>query len=144
MRRASSLCLLGLWLLDVGCGGSSSPGTCSPAPFTACSGNDLVTCVGPSGQEGTLEHTNCRATGQFCLLSPDRLSASCSAPVLGELCFGRNTLGCGAGDQLLRCVWVSEQPEPGVSGDVGIWRVQTDCTATSQVCTIGEAACSAP
>jgi hypothetical protein len=143
MRRTLSLCLYGLCCLAAACAESTDPGTCSPAPFTACSGNELVTCVGPDGQEGTPVRTACAATGQFCLTSGFG-SASCGAPVLGALCFGRNTSGCAAGDELLRCVWVSEQPEPGVSGDVGVWRVQTDCTATARVCPIGTAACAVP
>jgi hypothetical protein len=140
MHRSLSRSSLVLCCLTMACAGSDDPGTCSPAPFTTCSGNSLVTCVGPDGAEGTLERTDCRATGQFCLMPG--FDASCSAPLLGELCFGRNTTGCAAGDQLLRCVWVSEQPETGVSGDVGVWRVQTDCTATGLVCAIGTAACA--
>jgi hypothetical protein len=143
MRRTLSLCLFCLVSFTGGCVESTEPGTCSPAPFTACSGNELVTCVGTDGEEGTPVRTDCTGTGQFCLGSGIG-SAGCSAPVLDEFCFGRNTTGCAAGDQLLRCVWVSEQPESGVSGDVGVWRVQTDCTAIARVCPIGAAACSAP
>jgi hypothetical protein len=52
-------------------------------------------------------------------------------------------LGCAMGDQLLRCVWISEMPQPGVSGDVGVWRVQTDCTVGMQMCPLMTAACTA-
>jgi hypothetical protein len=139
-----ALGLICLSTLTTGCGSSTSDASCSPVGFVTCSGNSLVTCAGDvAAESGTPEFVDCRATGQYCVGSIFG-SASCSAPILGELCFGRNTTGCGATDQLLRCVWVSEQPEQGVSGDVGVWRVQTDCRATSQVCTIPGASCSAP
>lgn len=145
MNRTRWLLLLPSLALVAACAGEDTPPTCSPVGFVSCSGNDVVTCAGdPAAASGTPEFVDCTATaGLFCL-EPTFGDASCSAPILGELCFGRNTLGCASGDQLLRCVWVSEQPEPGVSGDVGIWRVQTDCTATGRVCTVPSASCSLP
>lgn len=144
MHVTRTLSLCSILFVTAACAETTTPGTCSPIGFKSCSGNSLVYCDGlPTAQEGTPTFTDCTATGQFCL-DASFGSASCGAPVLGELCFGRNAIGCGAGDQLLRCVWVSEQPEPGVSGDVGVWRVQTDCTATGQVCRIGTSACAAP
>lgn len=134
------VCLSGL---TAGCGSSITDASCSPVGFVTCSGNSLVTCDGdPSAPSGTPVFKDCRATSQFCL--EPGFTASCGAPLLGELCFGRNTTGCGATNRLLRCVWVSEQPSPGVSGDVGVWRVETDCAASSQVCRIPGASCSAP
>jgi hypothetical protein len=123
---------------------SDTPATCSPAGFTACSGNTLVTCVSASdsatGGPGTQLRDDCTATGQVCIDAPT--SASCGAPSLGDLCFSRNMKGCGANDNLLRCVWVSEQPDPSVSGDVGVWRVETDCGATTERCPLMTAACA--
>lgn len=143
-----ALCFFSALVLVVvaGCD-SSSPATCSPAGFTACSGNTLVNCVsatdgGGSGGPGMQVRVDCTAMGQVCIESTG--SAACSAPVLSELCFTRDMQACGASDQLLRCVWVSEQPQPGVTGDVGVWRVQTDCTTSSQVCRLQTAACAAP
>jgi len=139
-----ALCLVVLSGLASGCGSGTSDESCSPVGFTSCSGNSVITCVGDAAApSGVPQFTDCRATGRFCLMG-DFGGGSCGAPVLGELCFGRNTTGCGLGDQLLRCVWVSEQPQVGVSGDVGIWRVQTDCTATSLACHIPGASCTAP
>lgn len=138
-----AVCLLCLSALAAACGGSTSDGTCSPVGFVTCSGNSVVTCAGdPGAESGTPLFTNCRATSQFCVESG--ISGSCSAPVLGQLCFERNSVGCGATDQLFRCVWVSEQPSNGVTGDVGVWRVQADCAASGQVCRIPGSACAAP
>jgi len=126
---------------------ATSPGSCSPVGFVACSGNTLVSCVASSsadaGTSGITVNEDCTAAHQFCLGS-GFTGASCGAPVTGERCFGRDTTGCAASDQLLRCVWVSEQPEPGLIGDVGVWRIQTDCAAMSQVCPLATAACAAP
>lgn len=138
------LFMLALGSLFVGCESTSTPSFCSPPGFMTCSGNELVTCVGMPGQDGgTSTRVDCTAMGQFCRGSGFDVS-SCGAPLLGDTCFGRNLTGCAAGDQLLRCVWISEQPEPGYSGDVGIWRVQTDCTTSSQVCRLATASCAAP
>ena len=123
---------------------SSTPATCSPAGFTACSGNTLVTCVstsdGGSGGPGMQMRVDCTAMAQVCIEATT--SASCGAPSVGSLCFTRDMRACGNGDQLLRCVWVSEQPQAGVMGDVGVWRVQTDCTSSSQTCRLMTAACA--
>ncbi len=131
----------------VGCG-SDSTGTqdCSPAGFVTCgSGNRLVTCnaiPGQEGENGMAITTDCTTMGQFCLDSGS--SASCGAPVIGKTCTGKNLEGCGAADQLMRCVWVSEQPQPGISGDIGVWRVKTDCKTSSQVCAPKTSKCAAP
>lgn len=51
----------------------------------------------------------------------------------GCVCMVQNYMACGD-DELLRCVFVSEQPEPGPSSDIGVWRVETACTESGQVC----------
>lgn len=139
-----ALCLVTFATLAAGCGSGITDASCSPVGFTSCTGNSVVTCVGdPAAPSGVPQFTDCRTTAQYCLMG-DFGGGHCGAPLLGELCFGRNTTGCGVGDQLLRCVWVSEQPQGGITGDVGIWRVQTDCTATGLGCAIPAATCTAP
>jgi hypothetical protein len=113
------------------CGGGDTP--CSPPGFTMCEGNTLQTCVGdPGASEGVLEGEDCTEDGRVCRESIG--NAVCTMAAVDTGCFARDALACSEADEVVRCVWVSEEPHPNFSGDIGVWRVQTDCAEGGQVC----------
>lgn len=133
MRRA----ILVLSLLFAGaCQSMPTEGRCSPIGFTACSGNDLVTCnAHPSSPDaGVASRYDCTADGLVCV---GTTSAACAMASVGLACRVQDHLACSSDDELLRCVWVSEEPAPGFSGDIGVWRVHTACTDDGRVCRSG-------
>ena len=96
--------------------------------FAHCDGNILETCIAnePGANEGTVVETDCEEQGLTCQLNtqgPDQ----CGGAAIGDSCVARDALTCDQDDQALRCVWVSEQPEPGLSGDIGVWRLEEVC-----------------
>jgi len=126
--------------------GSDVPGFCSPVGFVTCSGNDLVTCTAdPDSDGGGLSiRRDCTAEGLVCV-GGGATDGACGTASAGGVCMVQNYTTCGD-DELLRCVFVSEQPEPGLSGDIGVWRVETACTESGQVCSDigGGPACVSP
>lgn len=134
-----------LWLVAAlgvaaaSCGGSDDGGWCKPPGFTNCDGNTLQTCVqDPKGPDGKLVAKDCTAEGLVC---SGTTTSSCRKPQTESPCHARNSKSCTAGNEIVRCVWVSEQPHPSVSGDIGVWRVEKVCTGACQV-TGGNATCS--
>lgn len=133
-------------VLASGCESSSTPGFCSPVGFVTCSGNDLVTCTADPDADGGGRsiRRDCTADGLVCV-GGGATDGACGEASVGGRCMVQNYLTCGGGE-VLRCVFVSEQPEPGLSGDIGVWRVQTACSESGQTCSNlgGGAACVSP
>ncbi len=125
--------LLALALLAIGCDDQEMGGPCSPVGFTACSGNDQVTCTPDPAADGAglTVLRDCTAEGLVCVSSG--FDGACGNATLGGTCQVQNYLACADGE-VARCVFVSEQPEPGLSGDIGVWRVQTMCSDSGQTC----------
>ncbi|MDX2020771.1 MAG: hypothetical protein SF187_11060 [Deltaproteobacteria bacterium] len=135
--KASLLVVLLLGAL-AGCGSSERP--CNPPGFTNCEGNTLQTCVKePQGDGGNLVDKDCVAEGLVCGGLTD---SSCRKPIVESPCHAKNTKSCTAANQLVRCVWVSEQPHQNVSGDIGVWRVEMACAGACNV--VGGKATCAP
>lgn len=143
MRRTTMLTLV---LLVSGCESASTPGFCSPVGFVTCSGNDLVTCTADPDVDGGGRsiRRDCTAEGLVCV-GGGATDGACGTASVGGTCMVQNHITCGE-VEVLRCVFVSEQPEPGLSGDIGVWRVQTACSESGQVCSnaSGSAACTSP
>jgi hypothetical protein len=101
--------------------------------FASCEGSVLHSCVPttPGGSSGTSTTTDCAAQGLACKLSPNPTGGvdSCGVAAVGDRCRSKDARTCDAQRQSLRCVWVSEQPEPGLSGDIGVWRLEKACAA---------------
>ena len=103
--------------------------------FANCQDNTLLQCVAneTGGSEGTTDEVNCSEQGLACLSNTLGLS-SCGNPTVGEVCQARDFRVCDDQGDAVQCIWVSEEPEPGTSGEIGIWRLQEDCTMS---CTDG-------
>ena len=129
----------------LGCGESKSGGTCNPVGFTSCDGNDLVSCVGSTGAaSGTTEYKDCALDGLACVEQVGQTTiASCAKPTVAGLCYKKDARSCTANEEIVRCVWASEQPIPNTQGDLGAWRVVNACKDESQVCkaTTGSPTC---
>jgi hypothetical protein len=117
------------------CGEDEESGTCSSSKsysdtiiFANCDGNTLLTCVpkAAGSNEGTWKSTDCAAQGQVCIMNAATIDA-CGVPAEGDRCRVKDTRTCDESGNVVRCVWISEQPEAGLSGDIGVWRTEQSC-----------------
>lgn len=137
-----ALWMIGSFAALLGCESTSNGGTCSPVGFTTCSGNDMVTCVA-AGDSGMTMRRDCTAEGLVCARGTS--DGVCTQATALQACYVQNWRTCTAASEIVRCVWVSEQPAPGLSGDIGAWRVESTCSG-GQVCqpNAGNPACASP
>ncbi|MBT8496409.1 MAG: hypothetical protein KJO07_25405 [Deltaproteobacteria bacterium] len=138
IRASIVLTLVGLTtvglLLACGDDGGNPCSSTSPRSstiiFASCQGNTLIRCVAnePGATEGTTEEVSCSDEGLVCVDGSMGLS-SCGTATVGDTCLARDLRACDDQDDAVQCIWVSEEPEPGLSGDIGVWRLQEDCPA---------------
>lgn len=127
------LCLCSIFVLS--CGEDEESRECSSSSafsdtiiFTNCDGNKLLTCVPTTAgsTQGTWKSTDCTTRGQVCIMNVGAIDA-CGVPVEGDHCRVKNSRTCDLSGNVVRCVWVSEQPEAGLSGEIGVWRAEQTC-----------------
>jgi hypothetical protein len=76
---------------------------------------------------------HCRDEGLVCAGQAFE-DADCRKALALDGCFEKDVVACGADDEILRCVWTSEQESAKYSGDIGVWRVQTACADSGKHC----------